>query len=198
MRTFKRFVDLSIFALVMTAAVTCLGQDAPQGAYPPLQIGDATAPNRVEFFGDYRCEAAAMIFKRYRAMVERHPGEVVVTFRHFPIGKNSIAAIRAVEAAGSQGKFIEMMQMIYDSGQAWKESDAADAIFTTYAQQLGLDVKLFSLDAESAVTAERIARDRDRAKALGVTGTPWVLLNDRPVGYGEAMELEKSIFPVKE
>lgn len=199
MRNLKGFVELGVFATFLMAAVTIgFGQDAPQGAYPPLQIGDSTAPNRVELFGDYRCEAAGVLFKNYRAMVDRHPGEVVVTFRHFPIGKNSIAAIRAVEAAGSQGKFVEMMQMIYDNAQAWKESDAAQAVFTGYSEVLGLDAKLFALDVDSAVTAERIARDRERAKALGVTGTPWVLWNDRPMSYGDAQELEKVIFPVKE
>ena len=184
--------------LVLTAAVFVFAQEMAQGAIPPLQIGDPTAANRVEVYGDYRCEASGAFFRNFRDMVSRHPREVTVTFRHFPLGKNSVAAIRAVEAAGMQGKFVEMMQLLYDKPDTWKVSDAPQAIFENYADTLGLDLKTFDLDATGATTADRLARDIERAKALGVTGTPWVLWNGYPMSYGDAANLEKIIFPAKE
>ena len=184
--------------LIFSATLLAGAQDITPGAIPPLQIGDPTAPNRVEVYGDYRCEASAAFFKNFRDMVFRHPQEVVVTFRHFPIGKNSVAAIRAVEAAGMQGKFVEMMQLLYDNPEAWKNSDSPHTVFAEFARSLGLDPNTFDLDATGAVTAERLARDIERAKALGVNGTPWVLWNDRPMSYGDAQDLEKIIFPAKD
>ena len=184
--------------LVLSAAAFAAAQEMTPGAIPPLQIGDPTAPNRVEVYGDYRCEASAIFFRNFRDMLARHPGEIVVTFRHFPLGKNSVAAIRAVEAAGMQGKFVGMMELLFDKPETWKTSDAPETIFAAYARSLGLDLKTIDLDATGAATAERLARDIERAKALGVTGTPWVLWNDRPMSYGDAQNLERIIFPVKE
>jgi protein-disulfide isomerase len=183
---------------ILAGAVFTVAQELTPGAIPPLQIGDPTARNRVEVYGDYRCEASGVFFRNFRAMVARHPSEVVVIFRHFPLGKNSVAAIRAVEAAGMQGKFVQMMHLLYDNAEAWKTSDAPQTIFAEYAVSLGLDMKTFELDENGALTGERLARDMERAKAIGVTGTPWVLWNDRPMSYGDAYNLENVIFSVKE
>ena len=87
---------------------------------------------------------------------------------------------------------------MYDHPDAWKNSDAAGTIFVGYAEALGLDVKTFEVDAAGVATADRLARDIERAKMLGVNGTPWVLLNDRPMSYGDAMDLEKVIFQTKD
>lgn len=193
----SRLSQLVGLTVLLVMAATASAQEAKHGAYPPLQMGSPAARHKVEIFSDFQCPAASHFFRLMREVVARHPDDVQVTFRNFPLArhKNAIPAARAVEAAAAQGKWIEMMQLIFDTQDKWTSEEDADAIFAKYAETLGLDMALFDLDRQSAVTADRIARDVERGKSLNVNGTPWVMLNDYPLAYGDALSIEKVISP---
>lgn len=181
--------------LMLSAAIFTAGQDASQVAFPPLQIGDPAAPNQIEIYNDHQCPASAHFFKLLTDLVVKYPGRVAVTFRNFPLAghANAWPAARAVEAAAAQGKFVEMSRLIYESQEKWKASDDVPALFADYAASLGLDSRAYGVNVESAEVNFRITQDIDRGKSLNVNGTPWMLLNGRPMPSGEALEVEKFI-----
>jgi protein-disulfide isomerase len=189
-------VICAAFLMLLTAAFAS-AQDAHAGAYPPLVIGDAAAPNQIEIYNDYQCPASAFFFKLLTEMVAKYPGQVAVTFRSFPLAghKNAWPAARAVEAAAAQGKFVEMSRLIYESQEKWKASDDAVAIFADYAALLKLDARAYGINIESSDINFRITQDIERGRSLNVNGTPWVLLNGYPLAYGDALNIEKLIAP---
>lgn len=194
--TRRFFVFCAIAAMLLFAASLASAQDFKPGAFPPLQVGNPTAEFKIEIFNDFQCPASAAFFKNYKELAARHPDTVLVIFRNFPLRqhKNSLLAAKAVEAAAAQGKFLEMMTMVYDNQEALKELPPSPEMFTGYAKAIGLDLDRFAVDVEGQTAIDRINFDIERAKLLGVSGTPWVLLNERPMAFGDAQNMQATVF----
>jgi protein-disulfide isomerase len=110
-----------------------------------------------------------------------------VVFRHYPLNMHRYAfiAARAAEAAGLQGKFWEMHDMLYENQKEWSDSMEPRVQFDSYATRLGLDVQKFKADMERQESADRIKADMMRGNSLGVKGTPTVFLNGRELVPGQ-------------
>lgn len=114
------------------------------------------------------------------------PAKLRIIFREFPLvptHAHALAAARAAEAAGLQGKFWEMHDMIYEHQKDWHEAFDVRPIFEGYAIKIGLDVEQFRRDISSEIVERRIFLDGKRAHSLGVNGTPTVFLNGREVPF---------------
>lgn len=174
-------------------------QDARSGAYPPLQIGAVSAPVGIELFIDLQCGAATAYLKKLKEFQKQRPDDFFITVRSFPISrhKNAAQAARAVEAAALQGKWLEMVELIVDGVESWKEYERPVEIFSAYATKLGMDVKLFELEFDGAVVAYRMQMDMERARDLGVNDTPYILVNGYPTSYWDAQDLEALISRTK-
>ena len=94
----------------------------------------------------------------------------------------------AVEAAGRQGKYWEMHNIVFENQRDWGEKQVPDPkIFENYAKQIGLDMNQYSKDIASQEVKYRIERDRKTGQKLNITGTPTFFLNgkkiENPRGY---------------
>src|SRR4051812_2465623 len=72
-------------------------------------------------YGDYQSPDCVAAARELAELQERFDGELRVAFRHFPIGDAHPLALRAAEmaeAAGAQGRFWEMHDLIYRSERA--------------------------------------------------------------------------------
>jgi protein-disulfide isomerase len=81
-------------------------------------------------------------------------------------------AAEACEAAGGQGKFWEMHDLLLSHQDHLSAADLVD-----YAGQLGLDVDRFQDELERHVHATRIAQDVESADISGAAGTPTFFIN---------------------
>ena len=157
------------------------------GSEPAHTLGPATAPARLEEFGDFECPPCGMlhpILKQLQA--EFGPTKLRLILREFPLVPNhahALAAARAAEAAGLQGKFWEMHDIIYEHQKDWHEAFDVRPIFEGYAKTIGLDVAQFAQDNTSEIVEQRIFLDGKRAHSLGVQGTPTVFLNGKEVPF---------------
>ena len=118
-------------------------------------------------------------------MEKEFPKDLRVTFRHFPLPnhQHALRAASAAEAAGLQGKFWEMHELIYEHQHDWKDQFDVRPIFEGYAKQIGLDIARFNRDLGGATVQQRILQDGKRANSLGVSATPTVFLNNREVPF---------------
>jgi predicted DsbA family dithiol-disulfide isomerase len=89
-------------------------------------------------------------------------------------------AAQAAEAAGLQGRYWEMHDVLYREQPVWSSSgNNARRLFISYAETLGLDLDRFQKDMQSDRVRERIESDQARAKSLGVQTAPWLFVDKR-------------------
>ena len=163
------------------------------GADPPHAEGPANAPVTIEEFGDFQCPPCAMFHPVLKTMEKEFGSKLRVIFREFPLvpaHEHALSAARAAEAAGLQGKFWEMHNLIYTNQNSWKTAFDVRPIFEEYATRIGLNIDRYRQDLTSEAVQNRIFQDGKRARALGVKGTPTVFMNGREIPF-ESLEPTK-------
>ena len=163
------------------------------GAEPPHSVGPSDAPVTLEEFGDFQCPPCGLLHPVLKEMEKEFGSQLRVIFREFPLAQahpHAIAAARAAEAAGMQGKFWEMHDLLFSNQPTWAPAFDARPTFEGYATRIGLDIAKFRRDAAGSAVEQRIALDGRRAAALGVNGTPTVFMNGREIPF-ESLPPEK-------
>lgn len=154
------------------------------GAQPPHIHGDPNAPITLEEFGDYQCPPCGLFHPEVKKLETQYGKRLKVVFRNLPlptIHEHAVDAARAAEAAGLQGKFWEMHDLLYQQQNVWKNEADVRSLFATYARALGLDVERFKSDMDSSAVTARLNADKQRADSLGFTGTPSIMVNNREI-----------------
>lgn len=140
----------------------------------------------VEFL-DFECEACGAAYPFIEQLRETYDGRVTFVVRHFPLHNNSVAAAKAAEAAGAQGKFDEMYKKLFETQASWGESrESKEAVFFGFAEELGLDMDAFMAVYEDPDTEKKVKRDQADGRELGVQGTPTFFVN------GDKVDLQSS------
>ncbi|HKG61224.1 MAG TPA: thioredoxin domain-containing protein [Pyrinomonadaceae bacterium] len=163
------------------------------GADPPHVLGPADAPIKIEEFGDFECPPCGIFHPILEQMHTEFGDKLQITFREFPLvptHQHALAAASAAEAAGLQGKFWEMHDLLYEHQNDWKKEFDVRPIFEGYAKQIGIDVERYKRDMNGDLVAQRIFADGKRGHSLGVKGTPTVFINGREVPF-ENLPAEK-------
>jgi protein-disulfide isomerase len=157
--------------------------------------GKADAKVTIVEYGDFECPACAYFHPVMKEVKEKYKDQISFQFKHFPLvqsHRNALAAHRAAEAAGKQGKFYEMHDMLYENVESWNgpsstdpvgiQTDAAIKIFEGYAQELGLDMTKFRTDVQDSTTSATINADTAEGKNLyRIEGTPTFIINGQKV-----------------
>ncbi|MGI9066606.1 MAG: thioredoxin domain-containing protein [Pyrinomonadaceae bacterium] len=154
------------------------------GADPPHVAGNAKAPVTLEEFGDFQCPPCGALHPILKTMEQEFGTRLRVIFREFPLvsaHQHALAAARAAEAAGMQGRFWEMHDLIYENQKSWSNAFDVRPIFEGYATKIGLNLEKFMRDLSTETVTQRIFQDGKRARSLGVMGTPTVFMNGRDV-----------------
>ncbi len=163
-----------------------------QGEYDHLR-GPQTAPATIIVYSDFACPNCAPLAEILNRLADEYPDDLRLVFRHFPIltaYPNSGAAVRAVEAAGLQGKFWEMHNALFQDQAAWTElaEPVLGRYFASLAGQLGLDSAQFEADINSAAVADTPERAFSSGLEIGLPGSPLLLINGQiytgPINYG--------------
>lgn len=143
------------------------------------KIASDSAKVTIVEFGDYQCPACAQANPQVKQVLAEYPGKVNFVFRHFPLPQhgNALIAAEAAEAAGAQGKYWEMHDKLYTSQNEWSENPSALAIFTRYAQEMGLNTEQFKSAVSANQSNDKIMSDKNDGETLRVNSTPTFYLN---------------------
>jgi protein-disulfide isomerase len=144
-------------------------------------LGNPDAPVTLEEFGDFQCPPCGLLSGPINQLEQDFRPRLRVIFRHFPLTMHRHAreAALASEAAGRQGSFWQMHDVLYREQAVWGEAADVRPLFDTYAGMLGLKIDRFKQDMESEEVKRRVTADQLRGTALGVTITPTLFVNDR-------------------
>lgn len=137
-------------------------------------------------FGDYQCPGCAEAYFVIQRIEKEMGEDLCFVFRHYAyagIHPRAEPAAQAAEAAGAQGKFWEMHQLLFEDQQAleWKD-------FVARAERLGLDIARFEGELKSEKYLERVREDFRTGVQNGVFETPTVFING--IRHNSAIDYE--------
>ncbi len=112
----------------------------------------------------------------FEQVLDKYPDSVKVVFKHYPLAfhKQALPAAQASMAAAEQGKFWEYHDELFIN-----QNSLSTEKYLEIAQNLGLDLKKFSLDIMRPSLRQKVEQDIADAKKAGVTGTPTIFVNGR-------------------
>jgi protein-disulfide isomerase len=171
---------------------------APQGATPAHFKGAANSPVLVEEFADFQCPTCASMHPKMNEISAKYGNRVKFVFRNYPlitVHKNAYAAAVAAEAAGLQGKFWQMQDLLFRNQTQWSNLENPREQFSDYAKRIGLDVEKFNNDILGVQAKQRVDFDIERGSSLNIRSTPTILINGRPIPseQREVSEMEQLI-----
>ncbi len=164
---------------------------APEKDWREEVVSNSAAPVTVVEFFDYQCPFCLKTNPALAEAIKSHPGKVHLVLKNLPLSihPDSALAHQAALAAGEQGRFWEMHDLLFANQSKIKLPDLLH-----YAQQLHLDVPRFQKALESGVFRHVIEDDRAMARGLGISSTPTFFINGKAfVGQLSAERLNAAI-----
>ena len=149
--------------------------------------GDPDAPIQIIEFTDFQCPyCQRYAMQTMPTLIENlvESGRVFYAIKDLPleaIHPEARSASVAARCGGKQDAYLPMHDAIFAAQADWSGSgDAAQAILTSLAAELELDVDAFSTCMSDGQQAQFVQANIDEALSLGVGGTPFFFI----AGYG--------------
>ncbi len=170
---------------VSTAPTSTPNSFAPALSDADYVFGPADAPVTIIEYCDFQapiCRSMAAVMSNLSAS---HPGKIRLAFRPVPLTgqlDKSDLAVQAAVAAGDQGKFWEMYDVLFVKSDQWDALTPAqfETWVTDQASGLGLDGKKFQAAMKSQETADRLKSMFNSARDFGLQAVPLVIINGSP------------------
>ena len=140
--------------------------------------GPAEARVTLVEYGDFECPHCGALHPIVQAARKAFGGNLRFVFRHFPLRSShphALAAAKAAEAAGEQGRFWEMHDRLYRHQAALTDADLEG-----HARAVGLDLERFRRSVGEREHEVRIREDLASAAESGARGTPSLFINGEP------------------
>ena len=147
-------------------------------------------------YGDYQCPACASYHPIVEQLAKAFPEDLKVVYRHYPlinIHPNAFAASQAAEAAGNQGKFWELHNMLYERQTQWSGEGNPRGKFIELAEELSLDIDQFKSDMNSSETGDKVSADMIVGNKIGINSTPTFILDGVIIRAPQGLEPFKSL-----
>src|SRR5437667_10091666 len=108
---------------------------AKSDADAPHIRGNPDAPVTPEEYGDFQCPPCGMFSTFLGQLENEYDSRLRVVFRNFPLTMHEHAreAALAAEAAGLQGRFWEMHDVLYREQETWSKAPNVRELFESYA-----------------------------------------------------------------
>ncbi len=149
-------------------------------------------------YSDFQCPACGAYHPVVKQLVREFGNDVAFVYRHFPLRQihpNADLSARAAEAAGAQGKFWEMHDLLFENQKEWSDQKNAVDNFVKYAESLGLNGEQFKSDIDSKEVKQKVNEDYNGGTLLKISGTPTFFLNGKklqnPRNYEEFQSIIK-------
>jgi protein-disulfide isomerase len=137
--------------------------------------GPADAPVTLLEYGDYECPHCGLAHPIVNEVQQRLGRQLRFAFRHFPLAEihpHAEMAAEAAEAAGAQGRFWEMHDLLFKNQDALNDTD-----LLRYAEALGLELTRFVNELADRTWEPRVREDFMSGVRSGVNGTPTFFVN---------------------
>jgi protein-disulfide isomerase len=138
-------------------------------------------------YGDFQCPNCKQAAPAVALLLRRLTGRVRLVFRHFPLEEvhsHALIAAEAAEAAGGQGRFWEMHDLLFAHQPHFQLQQLQEL-----ARDLRLDMRLFSEELEEHVHVAHIREHVKSGRRVGVRATPTFYVNGQICDVSFGIEL---------
>ncbi|HEX7810971.1 MAG TPA: DsbA family protein [Burkholderiales bacterium] len=135
-------------------------------------------------YGDFECPICKQAAPAVKLALSRFAGRMRFVFRHFPLEEvhpHALLAAEAAEAAGGQGKFWQMHDLLFENQSHLKPNH-----LRSYVERLELDLLRYDADMDDELYRQRVREHIEGGSRSGVRATPTFFINGKihDVSYG--------------
>lgn len=189
----KLVAKVAMFVLTPLIIIVVLYAMMGQGeVYSPIEIAEVDHvrgnPEGVKLvvYADFQCPACATEYMLMAQAWNSISDRTQMVYRHYPLTAthpHAWTAATYAEAAGRQGKFWEMYDLLFINQAYWSTlgDTAVRAEFEGYIEQLDLDVEQARVDIRAEDLIQKIRNDQRSGTRSGVRGTPTLFVDGRLV-----------------
>ncbi|MBR5419369.1 thioredoxin domain-containing protein [Candidatus Saccharibacteria bacterium] len=160
---------------------------------PTIVAGDHVRGKRdskvaVVEYADPQCPGCASMMPVMEEIYKEYGDQVAFIYRHYPLSyhKHAEDAIKAIEAAGEQGYFWEMLSAVFDNQIDWEYEDDADELLDAFveifedAAEDG-DATAFRKAYNDNDYSDKIAADKKLGANDNLSATPTIIVNGKTI-----------------
>lgn len=175
-----------------TISLTLEGLDAPVAGDDHIRGGSSASVTLVEY-GEFECPDCGRAYHVIKELLEQSPRELRFVFRHFArddVHPFAERAAEAAEAAGMQGSFWEMHDLLFEHQHQLERLD-----LLRYAEELRLDVERFERDLTTRVYLPKVRAHLRTGLSSGVVETPSLFIDG--VRYTGSIERDELLTVIR-
>src|SRR3989344_6463045 len=183
----KSLIGIIVVFVVAIVAIAVFSGGSNGGNLPLNSVvatdhvaGNASSSVVFIEYADFQCPACRSYYPILLEVKETYRDRIAFVYRHFPLKNihyNAEPAAWASEAAGMQGKFWEMHNLLFEKQNEWASASDLKSVFTDYAILLGLDKEKFLTNLDSRSVKDIVANNRSSAIKNVFDSTPTFVLN---------------------
>ena len=152
-------------------------------------------------YADPQCPGCASMMPTMNAIYEKYEDKVAFVYRHYPLAmhQNAESAAIAIEAAGKQGYFWEMLETIFSERASWipltdktSLANAYSRLFKEASNNKG-DIEEFEKSLNDSSLKTKISFDKSKGKEDRLSYTPTILVNGKEVNFTTSSNPKKEI-----
>ncbi len=143
-------------------------------------LGPSNAKVTIVEFLDPECEACRAMYPMVKQLLDQYEGRVRLVLRYMPLHPNSLYAAGVLEAAREQGRYWEMLEVLFQNQPQWgSHHHPRPELIPGYAREIGLDMEAVDRYLSTGAHRKIVETDHADGRALGVRGTPTFFVNGR-------------------
>lgn len=208
----KNYGVIAIFAIIIVAFAVLLGSNLMNKRHVNYndydfngyisadefngEIGDNVKGDKdkakvyIVEYADFQCPGCASLNSYVNKIPSKFEDKVAVIYRNYVMSyhQNGTAAASAAQAAGLQGYWKEMGDLLFSNQADWQYADVDERTnyFVSYFEKASGgkgDVNKFKEDMNSKSVQKKIKFDQDIGDRVEVPGTPSLYLNGERLDY---------------
>ncbi|MEK7635291.1 MAG: thioredoxin domain-containing protein [Patescibacteria group bacterium] len=183
-----------IILVLITLMFWAVKSASPNSPKPTFDVGVISSSDNIEGkkdskvviveYSDFQCPACRNYYLVMKELMVEFGDKVAFVYRYFPLTEihaNADIAARAAQAAGKQGKFWEMHNLLFEKQEEWANAKDPESLFESYVTLLGISIPQFKTDIASKEVADFVKSQRADAIKLKLQGTPSFFVNGKQI-----------------
>src|SRR5271170_3791804 len=137
--------------------------------------GSEHAPVTLLEYGDFECPSCKVAVGTPKLLLDRFPNRIRFIFRHFPLEEahpHALMAAEASEAAGAQGKFWQMHDLLFQNQAHLKDRD-----LYRYAGEVGADLARYTAEMDDHIYLQKVREHAEGGRRCHIRATPAFFLD---------------------